>query len=831
MTYPDHFEQKLGFDHLREMLTGYTLCPLGAERVHAMRCTGNPALVRQALEQVTEMKRLLTETEFPANGFVDARAPLQKLRLEGAFVEPKELLAIRRALQGVRDVRGCFSAKQEGTDRCKYPQLDKLTEGIIDKPDVIRAIDKVIDTSGEVRDNASPTLLHIRRELQGERGRMGQLMQRVLQRAKQEGLVEEDTTPALRNGRLVIPIAADRKRKLNGIVHDISDTGRTAYVEPAEVVETTARLCELENEERREIIAILRATASLIRPHTRDALRGCDFLADADFVHAKALLARYTHGEMPASVDDEPLIDWAEATHPILRISLEGQGKQAVPLTIRLVQPDQRILLISGPNAGGKSVCLKTVGLLQYMLQCGLLPPLAPSSRCGIFRQFFLHIGDEQDLSDDLSTYSAHLLSMKRMLQAGDDHSLLLIDEFGSGTDPQMGAALAQAMLQRFLAQGCFAIITTHYHNLKVYAADNAGIRNAAMLYDRQAMAPLFLLQIGTPGSSFAIEIAHKIGLPHDVIQEAKRIAGSELVKFDKFLQDINRDKRYWESKRAEAHQREKNLERVQQQYEQQLSSLRAERKQLIDNAKAHAQRLIDESKARIERTIREIKEAQAERERTKDARAALDQWMASRLGDEEQEARTVAESEPVNRCRQRKENKPKQARSAGKHTPESAPLGTPQWKEGAYVMLPPHTAPGIIIKVHGKEALIAFGDIQINASLSQLKPCAPPLQKRTYTATTRQTQEQIRDIRLQFSPEINVMGMRADEALQAVALFLDDALVCGASRLRIVHGTGTGALKTTIRQFLATHHSQLQFHDDTPQLGGAGVTIVEIRE
>lgn len=832
MTYPEHFEQKLGFHHLREMLRDYALSPLGAEHVDAMQCTGDATLVRRALGQVDEMVRLLAQVEFPTDGFVDARGVLHKMRLEGAFAEPKELLSLRRALQGVCDVRRCLRTKQEGTDTPQFPLLSQLGEGIIEKPDIIRAIDKVIDPSGEVRDNASPTLARIRRELQGERSRMGQLMQRVLQRAKSEGLVDEDTTPALRDGRLVIPIASDRKRKLNGIVHDISDTGRTAYVEPAEVVEATARLCELENEERREIIAILRATATLIRPHATDALNSFDFLAQADFIHAKALLARRIHGQLPSVIHDSPLIDWAEATHPLLRLALERQGKQAIPLTIQLAPPHQRILLISGPNAGGKSVCLKTVGLLQYMLQCGMLPPLAPSSECGVFQRFFLHIGDEQDLSDDLSTYSAHLLRMKRMLQAADTQSLLLIDEFGSGTEPQMGAALAEAMLQRFLAQGCLAVITTHYHNLKVFAADHDGILNAAMLYDRQAMAPLFRLQPGNPGSSFALEIAHKIGLPHDVIDEAKRIAGSDLVHFDKFLQDINRDKRYWESKRAEARQREKQLERAQQQLEQQLTSLRDERKQLLDDAKAQAQRLIDESKARIERTIREIKEAQAEREQTKAIRAELEQWLAAKQETDEQDARMAAEVERIQRRRQRREekrNNSAQASSAPVHPAE--PPKPRAWQAGDYAMLPPNPSPGLILKVHGKEALLAFGDMQLKALLTQLKPCTtPPPQKRTYTATSRQTQEHIRQARLRFSPELNVMGMRAEEALQALTLFLDDAIVSGATQLRILHGTGTGALKTAIRQRLATLSSVKCFHDDNPQTGGAGATIVEVQ-
>ena len=832
MPCTDNIEQKLGFDQLREMLRGYTLCPLGAERVDAMYFSDDTPLIRRSLQQTAEMVRLLSEREFPTEGFVDARATLQKMRIDGAYAEGKELAAIQRSLQGVCDVSSCLRTKQEGTDICRYNELSRLADGIVQHPDLIRAIEKVVDNHGEVRDNASPNLLRIRRELQGERNRMTGLMQRVLLRAKNEGLVDEDAAPALRDGRLVIPIAAERKRKLPGIVHDISDTGRTAYVEPTEVVEATARLLQLENEERREIIAILRATATLIRPHIPNILHSYTLLANADFIRAKALLAKSTHGELPAHIDDTPLIDWAEATHPLLRIALERQGKPTVPLSILLSQPTWRILLISGPNAGGKSVCLKTVGLLQYMLQCGLLPPFAPSSRCGTFRQILLSIGDEQDLNDDLSTYSAHLLRMKQMLRSGDKKTLLLVDEFGSGTEPQMGAALSEAILGAFLTQGCFAVITTHYHNLKVFAANHEGIQNAAMLYDRQAMTPLFLLQTGNPGSSFAIEIAHKTGLPTSVIDEAKRIAGEDLVHFDKFLQDINRDKRYWERKRAEVHQREKQLLNIQEEYARQLTDLQSQRKQILDDARVQAQRLMDESKARIERTIREIKEAQAEREQTKALRAELDQWATTREQTDEQDAKITAKIRRIQRRRARKRDKqptvtaPQTPEQTAEHTSE----GTVSLQEGAYVNMPPHTSPGIILKIHGKEALVAFGDVQINAKLSSLKPCPQPsTPKRNYTTATRQTLEGIRETKLQFSPEINVMGMRAEEALHAVTLFLDDALVSGSTRLRILHGTGTGALKTAIRQYLSTRRGVLHYQDEHPQFGGAGVTVVDI--
>ena len=896
--------ERLGFGQLRQLLHSLTLCPLGDERVEELRFSTDGDRIRRQLVQTAEMKRLLAEADFPTEGFVDARPVLHKLRLEGSYAEPLELLAVRKSLAAVGNVISCLTAREDppqqknhfttlslyhlsdtggavreglASEGVSYPELAKLCEGITSLPVLIRQIDKIIDETGAVRDNASPTLARIRRELQGERGRMNAVMQRVLQHAKSEGIVEADATPTLREGRMVIPVPADKKKRLSGILHDMSDTGRTAFIEPASVVEASARICSLENEEHREIIALLRLTASTIRPYLADALRSYDFLAEIDFIHAKARLAQRLQGELPAEVVDSPLIDWSQATHPLLRLALENRdaasaedpssdyaerertrrsqsrdaasaedpssdyaerelpstgNRTVVPLDIQLHDPDQRMLLISGPNAGGKSVCLKTVGLLQYILQCGLLPPLSPASRCGLFTKIFINIGDEQDLSDDLSTYSAHLLAMKTMLRQGDSRSLLLIDEFGSGTEPRMGAALAEAMLHQFLANGCWGIITTHYHNLKLAAEEGMGIRNAAMLYDRAAMRPLFQLQIGNPGSSFAIEIAHKIGLPQEVIAEAKEIAGSDLVNFDKYLQDINRDKRYWQSKRTEIHQQEKTLEKSRLQYEETLSTLRTERKQILDQAKREAQQLVDDAKARIERTIKEIKEAQAERERTKEVRAELDQWLAGQQAREEEDKRLQAQAEKVKRRQERRKTKKSQPKpSTPDLTASAAPAAeTLPLTIGANVKFVGQSTVGRIVKISGKEAQVAFGSVIINAPLHQLTPAQPPKNdKRTYTLLGRITQEQLHQTKLNFSSEINLLGLRVDEALEAVMHFLDDAQVSGSHHLRILHGTGTGALKTAIRQYLSAQPSVRSFHDDHPQQGGAGVTIVEL--
>lgn len=821
--------RKLGFEDLRQLLSELTLSPMGKERVAEIAFSKDILLIREQLRQTAEMKRLLSEEAFPVDALPDARAALHKLRMEGAHAEPKELRDLSRALKATSLIITAIK-HPAGEHTQPFTALSELCEGVNSMPQLTHNIDRLISDEGEVRDNASPTLARLRRQIQAERGRMSQLIQRVLVRAKAEGLVDAEASPALREGRLVLPVPADRKRKLPGIVHDMSDTGRTAYVEPVEVVEASASLMELENEERREVLIILRALSATIRPYIPEALRCYDFLAHIDLLLAKARLAQRIDGHEPADIANHPLIQWQQATHPLLRMALEGTGKPLVPLDISLHHPEQRILLISGPNAGGKSVCLKTVGLLQYMLQCGLLPPLSPDSHCGIFDNIFINIGDEQDLADDLSTYSAHLLHMKDMLRRADERSLLLIDEFGSGTEPQMGAALAEAMLAQFLQHGNFAIITTHYHNLKVFAADNEGIANAAMLYDRQEMRPLFLLQIGNPGSSFAIEIAHKIGLPDEVIARAKDIAGSDLVNFDKFLQDINRDKRYWESKRAEIHQQEKALQRAKEEYEQASQQLSSQRKDIIRQAKAEAQQLVDESQARIERTIKEIKEAQAERERTKEVRAELETWLSQRQQSEEEDQRIKAQAEKVKRRQQRRKEKKAAPAPAATAKPTRQLPTTPVFAVGDYVKLAGQSTAGRIVKLNGKEAQVVFGAMQVNARLSQLQPAAPPKDdKRDYTLLGRQTQDQLHKTKLKFSPEINLMGMRADEALQAITYFIDDALVAEAHRLRILHGTGTGALKTTVRRYLNSEPAVVRYYDENPQFGGAGITIVEL--
>ena len=570
-------------------MTGHCLSTLGIERVGQMKFLTDLHLLRELQEQTREFLRIQEEEEdFPEQDFYDVRPAIKRIRIEGTYLDETELFDLKRSLCTIINIVRFLNKDTEednGTEENRpgddasvpYPALRRLTQGVSVYPQLVRRIESILDKYGKIKDSASAELLRIRRELVAAESGISRTLHAILRNAQQDGVVDKDVTPTMRDGRLVIPVAPALKRKIKGIVHDESATGRTVFIEPAEVVEANNRIRELEGEERREIIRILQEFTAEVRPHYQEILQSYEFLAEIDFIHAKAGLARQFNATTP-DIKGAPLIDWTLARHPLLYLSLTRHGKKIVPLDIEL-NGHQRILIISGPNAGGKSVCLKTVGLIQYMLQCGLPVPIGENSRTGIFGSIFIDIGDEQSIEDDLSTYSSHLLNMKNMMKACCGTSLLLIDEFGGGTEPQIGGAIAEAVLKRFNQKKTFGIITTHYQNLKHFAEDHEGVVNGAMLYDRQHMQALFQLQIGNPGSSFAVEIARKIGIPEEVIADASELVGKEYINADKYLQDIVRDKRYWENKRQNIHLREKEMEKTIARYETEIAELQRSRK------------------------------------------------------------------------------------------------------------------------------------------------------------------------------------------------------------------------------------------------------------
>ena len=821
MVYPTNFEQKTGFDKIRRLVSERCLSPLGEERVADMQfCTQFEDVCRR-LEETDEFVRILHgDREFPGNFFFDVRYSLKRIRPEGTWLDERELFDLKRSLQTINDIVNFLKPDEEG--EIPFPALTALAGNVFVFPQVIRQIDAIIDKFGKVKDSASPILSQIRREITITMSGISRSLQSILRAAQTEGVVDKDVTPTMRDGRLMIPVAPAFKRKIKGIVHDESASGKTVFIEPEVVVEANNRIRELEGEERREIVKILTEFTNVIRPLTPEMLLAYEFLADIDFIQAKAQFAEQIKAIKPI-VEDKQQVDWAGAVHPLLYLSLQKQGKSVVPLDIELTK-EKRILIISGPNAGGKSVCLKTVGLLQYMLQCGLLIPLHERSRMGIFERLFIDIGDEQSIENDLSTYSSHLTQMKYFVKNCDEQTLLLIDEFGSGTEPQIGGAIAEALLDRFNRNGSFGVITTHYQNLKHFAEDTPGIVNGAMLYDRHLMQPLFKLSIGNPGSSFAVEIARKIGLPEEVIAEASTKVGTDYINMDKYLQDIVRDKRYWESKRQNIRQREKKLEEIVGRYEQDLTDVNKQRKEIIREAKAEAQRILQEANARIENTVREIKEAQAEKEQTKLARKALEDFKTSVQETEEEDNRIARKMAKLKERSQRKQQKQKTA---------VQPIFDRNTIEvGDSVRLKGQTSAGTVIELQGKQAVVAFGMLKSTVKVEQLEKVSKgqikkEIQKSTFIST--QTADEMHEKRLHFKQEIDVRGMRGDEALQAVTYFIDDAIQVGANQVRILHGTGTGILRQLTREYLASVPGVRRFHDEHVQFGGAGITVVEL--
>ena len=839
MIYPQNFEQKIGFDSIRHLLKGKCLSTLGEERVDEMAFSEKYEEINELLEQVIEFIRIIQEEEeFPDQYFFDVRPSLKRIRVEGMYLDEQELFDLRRSLETIRDIVRFLTRTledeevEEGTS--PYPALRRLAGDIIVFPQLITRINNILDKFGKIKDNASNELLRIRRELASTTGSISRSLNAILRNAQSEGYVDKDVTPTMRDGRLVIPVAPGLKRKIKGIVHDESSTGKTVFIEPAEVVEANNRIRELEGEERREIIRILTDFSITVRPQVPAILQSYEFLAEIDFIRAKAQFAIQTNAIKP-SLENKQVLDWRTAIHPLLQLSLAKHNKKVVPLDIEL-NHEQRILIISGPNAGGKSVCLKTVGLLQYMVQCGMPVPMHERSHIGIFSNIFIDIGDEQSIEDDLSTYSSHLTNMKIMMKSCNERSLILIDEFGGGTEPQIGGAIAEAVLKRFNEKGTFGVITTHYQNLKHFAEDHEGVVNGAMLYDRHLMQALFQLQIGNPGSSFAVEIARKIGLPEEVIAEASEIVGSEYINADKYLQDIVRDKRYWETKRQNIRKREKQMEETISKYEAEIQELEKSRKDILRKAKEDAERLLQESNARIENTIRTIKEAQDEKEKTRLARQELSEFKET-IEDIEKADKEDKIARKMEKLREKQERKKDKKNKDQSQNTTAAPPSVPKVQPieiGTSVKLKGQSGIGEVLDINGKNATVMFGMIKTTVKIERLERsdislsvAQKPIAKSTFVSS--ETQDRVYEKKLNFKQDIDVRGMRGDEAIQAVTYFIDYAILLGISRVRILHGTGTGILRTLIRKYLATVSGVAHYQDEHVQFGGAGITVVDL--
>lgn len=820
MIYPQTFEQKTGFTQVKDLIREYCLFTPGRQKVDEIRFMNNFNQLQEVLEQTAEFREIcLFEDNFPTDNYHDLTPGLKKARVEGTYLETNEVFDLKRSLDTIKAIIRFFKATPEE----KYPRLKKMAGTVKYFSYVDERIDAILSKHGKIKDNASPDLRHIREAISVKQASAGKRLQAMLKKAIDEGFIEKDTAISIRNGRQVIPVPASNKRRINGIVHDESATGRTAYIEPTEVVELNNEIRELEIAEIREIIKILVAFTDSIRPYIDDLLATYDFLGIIDFIRAKALFALKINAGLPALIN-EAGFRWKQAVHPLLYLHLKKENKAVVPLDIYL-DAKNRILLISGPNAGGKSVCLKTVGLVQYMLQCGLLVPLVESSEAGIFSDILIDIGDEQSIENDLSTYSSHLLNMKIFLRHATPQSLVLIDEFGTGTEPQIGGAIAEAILESLNKKGTFGVITTHYSNLKHFASSAPGISNGAMMFDTGKMQPLFRLEIGKPGSSFAIDIARQIGLPEDILKNASEKVGTDHVNFDKHLREIIRDKRYWEEKREKIRVSEKRLASMLEQYEDELGQTKKMRKEIIENARREAETLLSNTNREIEKTIRVIKESQADKSLTRQARQELELYREKlpengSAGDGQIDHK-LAE---VQKRTKKMHREPVQEQTA--ITPEPAEL-----MPGQRVKIVSLDAEAEVLEVNGDNILVTYGESMI--TLVKRKNILPLVtQQNGKSKVTRSAVKydfSISQRKLNFKPEIDIRGKRGEEAVEIVRSFIDDATVVGVAELRILHGKGNGILKSLIREFLGSTDVVKSFKDEHVERGGSGITVVKL--
>lgn len=826
MIYPKNFEEKIGFDKIRQKLRQYCLSPLGIDRVNAMHFWKTPEPIREALECVEEYQQIeLLGEEMPLHYVIDCRDILEKLMPEATFAEVEEMHQLQLSLDTIKKVHLFFKKHRE-----RFPRLWLLAEKVKLFPYLESRFEAILSPQGKIKDNASPRLFEIRKESHRIQGEISKRMHRLLEQCKHEGITEEGATLAVRDGRLVLPVNSTFKRKIKGFIYDESSTGKTTFIEPAEVVELNNDLKELELAERKEIIKILTQLADDIRPYIPELLQDFEFLADIDFIHAKAQLAKEIHAVKPSIATDKPIIDWYDATHPLLYLHLKAEGKTVVPLNIRLNE-NQRILVISGPNAGGKSVCLKTVGLLQYMFQCGLPIPVKSTSEIGIFEQIFLDIGDEQSIEDDLSTYSSHLIHMKYFVKNANPQTLFLIDELGAGTEPTVGGAIAESVLEELNRLGAYGVVTTHFSNLKHFASSTPGLINGAMLFDMEHLTPLFKLFMGEPGSSFAFEIARKIGLPEPILQRASEKVGSGYIDFDRALRQLIRDKHYWQQKRAQVKESAKKLESMLSRYGQELEDIAKLRKEIIAQAKVEAQQLIQNANKTIENTIRTIKESQAEKEKTRTARLELTQIRQQLENHPEEEARI---QQKIAKLKEREGRKNKTTA-----TTESKPSQTDKVAEsrhifdvGDKVKLVGQNTVGEVLEVNEKSVMVAFGNMITTLPHKRLEKVSSNEYKKMIkdqATTTSGYLDQLAERRRNFKLQLDVRGMRTQEALEKVADYIDDAIMLGISEVKILHGKGNGILRQMIRDYLKTIDMVEDFHDEHVEFGGAGITVVKI--
>ena len=803
MIYPSDFENKIGFKAIRERLNELCISEMGKEFVGKMCFCTDVDEIHTYLSLIQDFETLMQDgVPFPVRDYNDLRDEFKHLAIDGTVISLESMFALKPTLSALSYIFKFF--KSEASE--KVPYLKALAEGISIDNHIFTEINRLIDDKGEIPDNASAELAEIRRDIRRKQSSIDHRMHKILVEAKNSGWTDSTAEMTIRDGRPVIPVRAADKRELRGFIHDESATGQTVYIEPAEIFETNNEIKELEYAERREINKILLAFTKILRPEIPNLTMAWRLLGLLDFIRAKAMLAHEYNCVIP-ELTDEPMFDWIEARHPLLEQKLKGQGKRITPLDLKLGD-NNRILVISGPNAGGKSVCLKTIGLIQYMLQCGLAIPVKVDSKCGIFHDMFIDIGDEQSLENDLSTYSSHLINMKELLEHGNDRTLFLIDEFGTGTEPQLGGAIAEAILLKMNDKKSFGVVTTHYANLKLLADNHPGIVNGAMLFDTRYLQPLYVMMIGKPGSSFAFEIAKKIGFPNEILDSAADISGREHLDFDQQLQQLEIEKKEVRKKEYELKVADKLLDEVVTKYKTQLADIEKNRKTLLREASKEAQEIIDRANAKIEKTIREIKEAQAEKMRTKELREELKE-MKQNLANEEK-------------------NLSKQLKAEEKEEITNADL-----KVGDMVCINELEVVGELLAITETDVTIQFGDVRLRTTADKLRKISRAQARKAQQNPSYLRKSIMNDINEKaqhFNLTLDVRGQRGEEAVDNVAKYIDEANLLSIKEVSILHGKGNGILRKLIREYLSKQSCVQSFNDASLETGGAGITRVTLK-
>lgn len=790
--YPSNFEQKIGFVSVRQMLSEHCISAMGLENVEKMAFSSDSAFILKSLEQTEEFIGLLqTGVPFPMRDFHDLREAFHNIQIDGTCLSVDDLFALKPSLNVLEAI--LRYGRSEGAGNT--PRIKSLIEDIFIDRSVFTEANRLVDDKGEIPDNASTELLEIRQSIRRKQGGIEKRIRQIMGDAKTAGWVDQKAELTVRDGRLVIPVKAGDKRAIRGFIHDESATGQTVYIEPAEIFDTSNEIKELEYAERREIHRILMAFTRLLRPYLSELRKAWDMLGELDFIRAKALLANEISGVKP-EIKDGPYVNWQQARHPLLEKKLKAQGKQIVPLDLQLDEGN-RILVISGPNAGGKSVCLKTTGLLQYMLQCGLMPPMRVDSQCGLFESLFIDIGDEQSILDDLSTYSSHLINMKSLLEQADGKTLFLIDEFGTGTEPQLGGAIAEAILLELNKKQAFGMVTTHYANLKLLADNHEGIVNGAMLFDTRFMQPMYIMMTGKPGSSFAFEIAKKIGFPKQILDDAANITGDQHLKFEKQLQQLEVDKKAIRKKEQDLRIADQLLTEVVEKYKGLLAELEGKKKQYIRDAAAEAQELIQKANSQIERTIKEIKEAQAEKTKTKEIRQNLEKT---------------------------KEEIAQKAKEAAEQKKEEDEVVL---KVGDTVCIEEMQVVGEILAISDTDATILFDSIRLRTSPDKLRKVSRAEARKAQRNWQKGIAADLSEKAEHFDLTLDVRGKRAEEALDIVDKYLDEAKLLSIKEVSILHGKGNGILRKLIREKLSHMREVEHFCDASLETGGTGITRV----